>query len=112
MNPVGGVRRPALSVLFRDSPGVARRWGKGDDMNLLKSLAVAAVALALPSMASAAVIYDLTLTDAFHPPYSGTGTIPLSSAPSMSGQTNYASAAVTFLIDGQSFSGTATAVQF
>ena len=81
-------------------------------MKLLKSLAIAAIALALPSMASAAVIYDLTLTDASNPTYSGTGTITLSSAPVSNGQSNYGSAAVTFLIDGQSFSGTATSVQF
>jgi hypothetical protein len=81
-------------------------------MKLLKSLAIAAMALALPSMASAAVLYDLTLTDSSNSTYSGTGTITLSSAPSPTTQTNYASAAVTFLIDGVSFSGTATSVQF
>jgi hypothetical protein len=68
--------------------------------------------------AHADVVYDLTLTATFDSDgtplatYNGTGTITLSSAPSATSQTNYASAAVTFLVDGQSFSGTATSVQF
>ena len=44
--------------------------------------------------------------------YNGTGTITLSSAPSNNSQSNYTSAAVMFLVDGESFSGTATSVQF
>jgi hypothetical protein len=73
---------------------------------------------AFAGQADASVVYDLTLTatsDTDSTPlsmYNGTGTIALSSAPSASGQTNYASAAVTFLIDGESFSGNATGVQF
>jgi hypothetical protein len=86
--------------------------------------AVAAVMLALGAAAGAAhadtVTYDLTLTattDTDGTPlttYDGTGTITLSSAPSVSGQTDYGTyqAAVTFTIDGQSFSGFATQVQF
>ena len=68
--------------------------------------------------ADASVVYDLTLTatsDTDSTPlsmYNGTGTITLSSAPSATGQTNYTTAAVTFLIDGESFSGTANGVQF
>jgi hypothetical protein len=64
------------------------------------------------------VVYDLTLTataDTDGTPlstYDGTGTITLSSAPSPTSQTDYTSAAVTFMVDGESFSGTATSVQF
>jgi hypothetical protein len=80
-------------------------------------LAVLAATLAAPVGAYASVVYDLTLTATFDTdgtltPYNGTGTITLSSAPSLTMESDYASAPVTFLIDGQSFSGTATAVQF
>jgi hypothetical protein len=70
--------------------------------------------------ASASVIYNLTLTataDTDGTPlstYNGTGTITLDFAPSATGQTSYSPAleAVTFLIDGESFSGNASSVQF
>jgi|SRR6185312_8007003 len=68
--------------------------------------------------ASASVVYDLTLTatsDTDGAPlstYSGVGTITLDSLPDPNWLSSYASAPVTFLIDGQSFSGTATSVQF
>jgi hypothetical protein len=81
---------------------------------LVASIAVAGFA----APANASVMYDLTLTattDTDGTPlvsYDGTGTITLSSAPSLTTQTDYTSAAVTFLIDGQSFSGTASSVQF
>lgn len=90
---------------------------------MAKLYAVAALTMVLfltmaVGQACASVIYDLTLTatsDTDGTPlamYDGTGTITLSSAPSSTGQTNYTSATVTFLIDGESFSGTATGVQF
>lgn len=81
-------------------------------MPLFRSLMIAAMAVTLPGIASAAVVYDLTLTDALNPTYSGTGTITLPSTPSLTTQTDYASAPVTFKIDGETFSGTATAIQF
>jgi hypothetical protein len=68
--------------------------------------------------AHASVVYDLTLTatyDSNSTPlstYDGTGTITLSSVPSATGLTNEGSAAVTFLVDGESFSGIASSVQF
>jgi hypothetical protein len=69
---------------------------------------------------SASTVYNLTLTatsDSSGAPvstYNGTGTITLDFAPSGSGQTSYAPAleAVTFQIDGQSFSGNAANVVF
>ena len=82
------------------------------------AVAAAVAVLAAPAGASASVIYDLTLTatsDTDSTPlstYDGTGTITLSSAPSLTSQTDYTSAAVTFSIDGESFSGTANSVQF
>lgn len=82
------------------------------------ALALAFAFLAVPAGAYASVIYNLTLTatsDTDSTPlstYNGTGTITLSSAPSSTGQTNYSSAAVTFTVDGEPFSGTATSVQF
>ena len=90
-------------------------------MNLRASVAAVALLAAgvLSSEAAhASVIYDLDLTATFDTDgtalstYDGTGTITLSSAPSLTAQTDYASAAVTFLIDGEPFSGTATNVQF
>ena len=76
-------------------------------MSLLKPLMIAAAVIALPSMASAAVIYDLTLTDASNPAYSGTGVLKLNAAPAASsGLTNYAISQVsslTFTVDGHSF---------
>lgn len=82
---------------------------------MLKFIGVVGVAALLWQSATAAhasVVYDLTLTDASDPAYDGTGTITLSSAPSLTGLTNEGSAAVTFLIDGELFSGTASSVQF
>lgn len=82
------------------------------------ALALALAVLAAPAATYASVIYNLTLTatsDTDGTPlstYNGTGTITLSSAPSATGQTDYSSAAVTFLVDGEPFSGTATSVQF
>ena len=76
------------------------------------------IAVGFSAPARASVVYNLTLTatsDSDSTPltmYDGTGTITLSSAPSPTMQTNYASAPVTFSIDGESFSGTATSVQF
>jgi DNA-binding beta-propeller fold protein YncE len=75
------------------------------------------IASALSTSARANVIYDLTLTaisvsDGTLSTYDGTGTIALSSAPSLTMETDYTSAAVTFSVDGESFSGTATHVQF
>ena len=70
------------------------------------------VACALSTSARASVVYDLTLTDASNATYDGTGTITLGSAPSPTMQSNYTSAAVTFQVDGQLFSGNATSVQF
>ena len=64
------------------------------------------------------IVYNLTLTaisDTSGDPlanFNGTGTITLSTAPSATGLTNEGSAPVTFLIDGEMFSGTATNVQF
>ena len=75
---------------------------------MLKFIGVVGVAALLWQSATAAhasVVYDLTLTDASDPAYDGTGTITLSSAPSLTGLTNEGSAAVTFLIDGELFSG-------
>jgi hypothetical protein len=72
----------------------------------------------LTGPASASVVYNLTLTATSDTDgttlslYNGTGTITLSSAPSTTTISNYASAPVTFLIDGESFSGMATSVQF
>jgi hypothetical protein len=79
---------------------------------LRRAIVVGFVLLAAPAGAYANVLYDLTLTDPSDPMFDGTGTISLTSAPSASGLSSLGSAAVTFLIDGQQFSGTATAVQF
>lgn len=90
-------------------------------MSLLKSLMVAAVAITLPGVASAAVIYDLTLTDASNPAYSGTGVLVLNvAAPATGPQVDYTNAQVaklTFTIDGQTFTyggpgSSLTAVRF
>lgn len=68
---------------------------------------VAAAAIALPSVASAAVIYNLTLTDASNPTYSGTGVLELNvAAPAGAGIVNYNASQVallTFTIDGHTF---------
>jgi hypothetical protein len=82
------------------------------------AVAAAVAVLAAPAGASASVVYDLTLmatADTDGTPlstYDGSGTITLSSAPSPTGLSNFGSAAVTFLVDGESFSGTATSVEF
>jgi hypothetical protein len=82
------------------------------------AVAAAVAVLTAPAGAYASVVYDLTLTatsDTDGTPlstYNGIGTITLSSAPSPTMQTDYTSAAVTFSVDGESFSGTATSVQF
>jgi hypothetical protein len=74
--------------------------------------------LVSPGAAYASVIYDLTLTATSDSsgtplaPYDGTGTITLSAAPPATGLSSPVSAPVTFLIDGESFSGTATSVEF
>lgn len=68
---------------------------------------VAAAAIALPSVASAAVIYNLTLTDASNSTYSGTGILELNvAAPAGAGQVDYSASQVAllkFTIDGQTF---------
>jgi hypothetical protein len=77
-------------------------------------------AIGLSAPANASVVYNLTLTatsDSDSTPlstYNGTGTITLDFAPGATGQTSYSPAleAVTFLIDGQSFAGNASSVQF
>ena len=80
---------------------------------------LAAIGFSAP--ASASVVYDLTLTataDTDGTPlatYNGTGTITLDFAPSSNSETDYGTntqEAVTFSIDGQTFSGFATSVQF
>ena len=76
------------------------------------AVAAAVAVLAAPAGAYASVVYDLTLTDTSNATYDGTGTITLSSAPSPTGLSTPVSAAVTFLVDGESFSGTATSVEF
>ncbi|MFZ1971521.1 MAG: hypothetical protein WAU89_01685 [Candidatus Acidiferrales bacterium] len=82
------------------------------------AMVVVFAVLAAPAASYASVVYDLTLTATFDTDgsllstYNGTGTITLSSAPDPNSQTNYSSAAVTFLVDGQSFSGNASSVQF
>jgi hypothetical protein len=82
------------------------------------AVAAAVAVLAAPAAAYASVVYDLTLTatsDTDSTPlstYDGTGTITLSSAPSPTGLSSLGSAAVTFLVDGESFSGTASSVEF
>jgi hypothetical protein len=87
-------------------------------MSFSKSLMVAAMAVMLPSFASAAVVFDLTLTDASNPAYSGVGQLSLASAPTASGVTNYTAAQVsglTFTVAGQTFTaspGSVSAVQF
>ena len=79
---------------------------------------IAAMAIMLPGVAAASVTFDLTLTDASAPAYSGTGLLTLDSAPAISGVTNYTAAQVsglTFTIAGQTFTappGTLSAVQF
>jgi hypothetical protein len=83
-------------------------------MRILKSAMIAALALALPGLASAAVVYDLTLTDAASPAFSGTGSLTLASAPTLSGVTNYSAAqvsALSFTIGGQTFNLTDPGVQ-
>jgi hypothetical protein len=91
---------------------------------MAKTYALAAVmaglfTTAFAGQASAStVVYDLTLTATYDSQgatlatYDGTGTITLGSAPSASGTTDYATAQVTFTVDGQMFSGTATDVAF
>ena len=83
------------------------------------TLIIGALALGLWSgSANADALYDLNLTatsdsdGTLLSTYNGMGTIDLSSAPSATGQSDYANAAVTFLIDGQTFSGSATNVRF
>jgi hypothetical protein len=98
------------------------QWSTGDwsmaNAYVLATLLAGLFLTAFAGQAHASVVYDLTLTatsDTDKTPlsmYDGTGTITLSSAPSITGQSNYSSAAVTFTIDGESFSGTATGVQF
>ena len=85
----------------------------------LAALMAGSFITAFAGQACASVVYDLNLTatsdtDGSTPlsMYNGTGTITLSSAPSNNSQSNYTSAAVMFLVDGESFSGTATSVQF
>ena len=78
-------------------------------MSLLKSLAVAVAAIALPGVAAAAVTFNLTLTDASAPAYSGTGVLTLAFAPSATGETDYSASQVsnlTFTVDGQTFTAT------
>lgn len=70
------------------------------------------IASALSTSAKASVVYDLTLTDPTNSTYDGTGTITLTSAPDPTGLSGPVSAPVTFLVDGVSFSGTATSVEF
>ena len=77
-------------------------------MSFLKSMMVAVAAVALPSVAAAAVTFNLTLTDPTAPAYSGTGVLTLAFAPSATGQTDYTAAQVSnlsFFIDGQTFTG-------
>lgn len=87
-------------------------------MSLLKSLMIAVAAIALPGVAAAAVTYDLTLTDASNPAYSGTGVLTVDSTPSATGLTQYTASQVSGLsitIDGQTFTaapGAVSAVQF
>jgi len=79
---------------------------------------IAAMAIMLPGVAAAAVVFDLTLTDASNPAYSGTGLLTLDAAPALSGVTNYTAAQVSglsFNIAGQTFTaspGSVSAVQF
>jgi hypothetical protein len=78
-------------------------------MSLLKSLMAAVAAMALPGVAAAAVTFNLTLTDASAPAYSGTGVLTLDFAPAAVGQTDYTAAQVSnlsFFIDGQTFTAT------
>ena len=97
---------------------MCRRGSQGMGMSLLKSLMVAAMAIALPGAASAAVTYNLTLTDASDPTYSGTGVLTVDFAASATGLTQYNAAQVSGLsvtIDGQTFTaapGAVSAVQF
>lgn len=87
-------------------------------MSLFKSLTVAAMAIALPGVAAAAVTYNLTLTDASNPTYSGTGVLTVDSAASATGLTQYTASqvsALSIMIDGQTFTaapGAVSAVQF
>jgi hypothetical protein len=81
-------------------------------LKLIGAIGAVALLWQSASVAHASVVYDLTLTDSLDSTYDGTGTITLSSAPSATGLSQYSSASVTFTIDGEQFSGTATAVQF
>lgn len=78
-------------------------------MRISKLLMIAAMALVAPGAASAAVVYDLSLTNSSSPAFDGTGTFTLASAPSASGVTSYTASQVsglTFTIGGQTFSQT------
>jgi hypothetical protein len=79
---------------------------------LRRAIVVVFALFVAPAGAYANVLYDLTLTDPSNAMFDGTGTISLTSAPSATGLSMLGSAAVTFKIDGQQFSGTATAVEF
>jgi len=71
-----------------------------------KSLAVTVAAFALPGAVNASVIYNLTLTDSSNPAFNGMGSITLNTAPTASGQTDYAQgdfSDLTFTIGGQTF---------
>jgi hypothetical protein len=100
---------------------------KGDQSTIAKGFEIMSklymgvallIASGLSTSANASVVLDLTLTatsDSDMTPlstYNGTGTITLSSAPPASGLTMPVSAAVTFTIDGENFSGTAANVEF
>ena len=95
-----------------------RRGSQGMGMSLLKSLMIAVAAIALPGVAAAAVTYNLTLTDASAPAYSGTGVLTVDFAASATGLTQYTASQVSGLsgtIDGQTFTaapGAVSAVQF
>ena len=85
----------------------------------MKFTSVAALAaMVLPAAAHASVVYNLTLTDAASPTYSGTGSITLATAPVANGLSSYASGQysnLSFTVDGQMFAappGTVSAVQF
>jgi hypothetical protein len=84
----------------------------------LATLIAGLLIAALAGNAHASVVYTLTLTATYDSDgtplsdYNGSGSITLSSAPNPTGQTDYTSAPVSFLVDGEAFSGTATGVQF
>jgi hypothetical protein len=88
-------------------------------MPILRSLALGSALMCAALAAHATpVTYNLTLTataDSTGAPlstYNGTGTLVVPSAASSTGLDNFGSAPVMFLIDGVSFSGTATSVEF